>query len=256
MNVMEYGTKNRPVIVLLHGGGLSWWNFREQAERLSQNYRVLLPILDGHGDSDEGFHSIEENARRILAYIDEQLGGAVEIVGGLSLGAQIALEILSQRANICSYAIIESAAVLPDRLTAALVGPSFSACYGLIRQAWFSRLQFQYLRIRQDLFEDYDRDSRKIQKADLITFVKASALYRAKPALGQTKAKVLLVVGQKESSRIQRSARLLQDIIPGSVLRREKGLHHGAFSLNHGERYAETLMRFAHRERAFREDDR
>ena len=52
MNVIEYGKQNSDIIILLHGGGLSWWNYRAEAELLSDRYHVVLPILDGHADSD------------------------------------------------------------------------------------------------------------------------------------------------------------------------------------------------------------
>lgn len=32
MNIKEYGTDNKETILLLHGGGLSWWNYTEVAE--------------------------------------------------------------------------------------------------------------------------------------------------------------------------------------------------------------------------------
>jgi hypothetical protein len=34
MRFQEYGTKQKNVILLLHGGGLSWWNYREVADFL------------------------------------------------------------------------------------------------------------------------------------------------------------------------------------------------------------------------------
>ena len=34
MNFKEYGDNNKDTIMLLHGGGLSWWNYREEAEKL------------------------------------------------------------------------------------------------------------------------------------------------------------------------------------------------------------------------------
>ena len=42
MTVMEYGQQNRDVVMLLHGGGLSWWNYREDAERLAERYVEIL----------------------------------------------------------------------------------------------------------------------------------------------------------------------------------------------------------------------
>ena len=60
MKIIEYGKQNREVIILLHGGGLSWWNFRQEAELLCDRYHVVLPVLDGHAESDEAFVSIED----------------------------------------------------------------------------------------------------------------------------------------------------------------------------------------------------
>ena len=89
MKIVEYGKQNQEVILLLHGGGLSWWNYRSEAELLSDRYHVVLPILDGHADSDEDFEGIEENAARMISHIDREYGGSVLFIGGLSLGAQI-----------------------------------------------------------------------------------------------------------------------------------------------------------------------
>jgi pimeloyl-ACP methyl ester carboxylesterase len=101
MKFQEYGQKKNPAILLLHGGGLSWWNYRSEAELLSGRYHVVLPVIDGHADSDEDFVSIEENAARIIAFIDREYGGDVLFIGGLSLGAQILAEMLAQRNTIC-----------------------------------------------------------------------------------------------------------------------------------------------------------
>ena len=149
MTVMEYGKQNKDVAVLLHGGGLSWWNYRDVAEILCKDFHVVLPVLDGHGG--EKFTSIEDNAVRIISYIDEHCDGQVAVLGGLSLGGQIALEMLAQRPDICRSALIESALVKPSKLTQALIAPAFAMSYGLIKQRRFSRWQASYLGIPRTL---------------------------------------------------------------------------------------------------------
>ena len=129
----EYGKKKDETIILLHGGGLSWWNYRIVAEQLQQDYHVILPILDGHAGSDREFTSIEDNAAEIISFVEHELGGSVLLLGGLSLGAQIVLETLSQKNDICRYAIVESVSVIPSRLTNALIAPTFGSSYGLIK---------------------------------------------------------------------------------------------------------------------------
>ena len=68
MKIIEYGEENSEVIMLLHGGGLSWWNYRDEANLLKENYHVVLPVLDGHADSDTPFTTIENNAKELISY--------------------------------------------------------------------------------------------------------------------------------------------------------------------------------------------
>lgn len=76
MNYKEYGKENPDVIILLHGGGLSFWNYEKEAYLLQSDYHVILPILDGHTGSDRDFTSIEDNAAQIIAFIDVQFSGS------------------------------------------------------------------------------------------------------------------------------------------------------------------------------------
>ena len=132
MQYVEYGAHNLQTIILLHGGGLSWWNYRDVAQLLSDRFHVILPILDGHADSDAPFTSIEDNAARIIALIDQHFGGNVLTVGGLSLGGQIAVEMLAQRPDICRFALLESTLVKPSILIHALIKPAFGMSYSTV----------------------------------------------------------------------------------------------------------------------------
>ena len=241
MTVMEFGKQNQDTVLLLHGGGLSWWNYREAAQKLAEQYHVVLPVLDGHAGSDTPFTTIEDNAARLISYIDTHFGGQVLVIGGLSLGGQIAVEMLTQRAGICQYAVLESALVKPMKLTSALIGPTFGMSYGLISQRWFAKMQTAYLGIPAALFDDYFRDTCKIGKADMIAFLKANSLYTVKPELSETTAKVKIVAGTKEQKSIRDSAELLRQAIPGSSMEILPGLRHGDLSINRPQSYVRMV---------------
>ena len=243
MQFHEYGAEHEDTILLLHGGGLSWWNYREAAELLQGEYRVILPILDGHAGSDRPFTAIEDNASELISFIDERFGGSVLLIGGLSLGGQVLLEMLSQRADLCSYALVESAAVLPSRLTNALIGPAFGASFGLIQNRSFAKMQFQSLHIKPELFEDYYRDTCRIKKQDIITFMKANTSYALIDPFRDTRAKVHVYVGEKETSEILRSAEAICRALPSARLHRLPGLRHGEFSLNQAPQYADAIRK-------------
>ena len=227
-------------VLLLHGGGLSWWNFRAVADRLG-GYRVILPPLDGHAGSEYDFTSIGACAQRLIDRVDREFGGHVPVLGGLSLGAQVALEMLARRPDVCDRAILESASVIPSKATAALLGPSVALSYGLIRRRWFARMQADYLRIPKDLFEDYYRDSCAMTRENLTRVLRASTLYAPPEGLSTIRARVRVVAGGREQQSMLRSAELLHDLIPGSTLEIRPGLRHGEYSLHTPQDYADDL---------------
>ena len=246
MIIQEYGADQKDTIILLHGGGLSWWNYREVAELLQREYHIVLPILDGHANSDRPFTTIEDNASEIISFIDEHLNGSVLLICGLSLGGQILLEMLSQRGNFCSFALVESAAVIPSKMTNALIAPVFGSSYSLIRSRKFARMQFQTLHIKPDFFEDYYHDTCQIKKQDLIAFLKANTSYKLKDTVRGASAQIHIYYGEKETGEIRKSAEAICREIPSCKLHCLKGLYHGEFSMNHADRYADAIRQIIH----------
>ena len=242
MIVKEYGKSNKDIIMLLHGGGLSWWNYEEVSEILKSNYHVILPILDGHSGSDRDFTSIENNANEIIEYIDNNYNGNVKLIGGLSLGAQILLDILSKRDNICEYAIIESALVCQMKMTNRLIEPSINMSYGLIKKRWFSKLQFKSLKIKKELFDKYYIDSSNITKNNMISFLKANSNYHLKN-IKTNKSKSIVVVGSKERPIMIKSAKIIHNELINSELEILSGYYHGDLSINHPNEYAEKVKK-------------
>ncbi len=242
MKTVEYGKDNKDVIILLHGGGLSWWNYKEVAERLADRFHIIMPILNGHSGSDAPFASIEDNAREIISYIDENFEGHVLLIGGLSLGGQVLVEMLSLRKNICEFAIIESALVFPMKWTSAIIKPTFDMCYPLIKKMWFAKLQFKALHIKAELFENYYSDTVNITKEDMIAFLMANSNYSVKDTLADCGVKTLILVGSKEQSVMKKSAKKIIDCLPTARLEVMKNYYHGDISINHSEQYVEKLL--------------
>ena len=250
MECIEFGQKHPETIVLLHGGGLSWWNYREAAELLQDEYHIVLPILDGHAGSDAPFTTIESNAAEIIDYIDKNLGGSVLLLGGLSLGGQIVLEALSQRAGICRHAFVESAMVIPSKVTHAWIAPAFAVTYGLIRNRRFAHLQFRSLHMKPELFENYYRDTCRIGKADMIAFMKANTAYTLRQSIGGCRAEMHLFIGGREAGGIRQSADLLKKHVPNASLTVLPGYRHGEFSICHAADYAAAVRNAIRQETA------
>ena len=248
MKYREFGLGQKETILLLHGGGLSWWNYLEAAKLLQTDFHIILPILDGHAGSDRPFTTIEENASEIISFIDAQFGTSVLMIGGLSLGGQILLEMLSQRRDLCSYALVESASVFPSKLTNKLIAPAFGGSYGLIKNRGFAKMQFNALHINPMLFDDYYRDTCQIRKEDMISFMKATTSYTLKDSLRSVSSEVHVYYGSRETGLIKHSAEMLGKELPGCILHPLTGFYHGEFSLNHADAYADAVRQIVLRD--------
>lgn len=61
MIVKTFGSQDQDTLLLLHGGGLSWWSYQKAAALFAaQHYHVVLPILDGHAGSDTLFRLLNK----------------------------------------------------------------------------------------------------------------------------------------------------------------------------------------------------
>ncbi|WP_205696367.1 alpha/beta fold hydrolase [Conexibacter sp. SYSU D00693] len=82
-----------PGLVLVHSAGLSHREWEPVVEHLAHRFRVVLPDLPGHGDSeDRPRHpwTLDWMAR-VLAAFCEDTAGARPLVGGHGLGAELLL---------------------------------------------------------------------------------------------------------------------------------------------------------------------
>lgn len=241
----EFGNKNMPVIIFLHGGGLSWWSWKSQIEALQKDYYIVTPIIDGYGDDwNNTFVSIKESAEQVINYIKGDCNGKVFAICGLSIGAQIIVEILSQECDIAENAVIESALVYPMKMSSKLTVPMCKLCYGLIKKRWFAKLQAKQLNVPDELFENYYEDSLRMTKESLINSMKSNSDYSISSTLRKTKAKTLILVGEKELSVMKKSATLLHDTIKGSFLEVIEKSGHGEISLVHPDKYLDLLQHF------------
>jgi 3-oxoadipate enol-lactonase len=93
LHIEEYGT-SEPTIVLLHGFAGSARNFRPQVRFLKQKYRVIVFDQRGHARSaapEDPSEYDPENFVSDLARVIERSGSSNVVVGGISMGAGIAL---------------------------------------------------------------------------------------------------------------------------------------------------------------------
>ena len=125
MNFHEFGDPRNPSVMLIHGAGNAWWSFLRQARALEGRFRVILPTLDGHAEEcGEEYVSTEDEACKLLEYVDARCGGGLFLLGGVSLGGQIVMEMLSRRPDVARRAIVDGALCIPQPAMAWCAPPA------------------------------------------------------------------------------------------------------------------------------------
>ncbi|MDR1068140.1 MAG: alpha/beta hydrolase [Clostridiales Family XIII bacterium] len=248
----EFGDKNAPAFIALHGGGLSWWSLRGIIDLLAADYHVIAPVIDGHGeDAATTFVSIQDSVRKLIASIDRHLDGKAFAISGLSIGAQIVIEALSQRPRLAEYAIIESASVIPVKAVPVLAAPAYSVFYGVIKSRRFAKMQANALNLPAEMFDEYYRDSVQMSKESLINIALSNGSYGLNPDISTTAARTLILAGGKERKFMLESARKLRTAIPQSRLCIAENMAHGELSLRHPDVYVDMIRKFIADNRSF-----
>jgi pimeloyl-ACP methyl ester carboxylesterase len=86
-------------VLLLHGATLDHRAWDAQVDELTPRYRVVVPDLRGHGESTlEGAFRFDDAVDDVAALLDAVDTGAPVALGGLSLGGNIAQEIVHRDA--------------------------------------------------------------------------------------------------------------------------------------------------------------
>lgn len=113
-----WGSKNDPVVILLHGGGQTRHAWGTTGEKLSQSgFYVIALDLRGHGDSDwdsKGDYSIDAY-KDDLASIIRQLDKPASLVGA-SLGGMASLSLAgdSKTRDLCSALVMVDIGLYPN----------------------------------------------------------------------------------------------------------------------------------------------
>lgn len=256
MRVHEFGDKTSPSVVLIHGGGNAWWNYLRQARILAEKYHVILPTLDGHGEEyQKEYVSTEVSAQQIMKYINKNCGGRVFALGGVSLGGQIAIELMSLKSDIADKAVLDGCLCMPQptlaRISAAIVkrlGKLMFCRPACKMQLSLMKKMYPDMAYPEEIENAYMTDLPRMRIKTLETMYRTyMGEYCLKSAISESKTQVLFVYGEKEMRCVKESAVLFQKRHPDCMLYEAKGYHHGELSVYRPLEWAALVRPFLER---------
>lgn len=97
MKYFEFGKEHPELMVMLHGGGVSYLGALPAAEKMAERYHVVLVAYDGFNPSEPEteFVSPMDEARRLGDYLVAHYGGKIDILYGISYGCRVLMEVLA-----------------------------------------------------------------------------------------------------------------------------------------------------------------
>ena len=96
MTFQTLGNRQNPAVMLIHGMISSGADCEPFGRCLADEYYVILPTLDGHGNDGTDLLPLEGEVDRLVGYLKENDIHSMAMVQGSSMGAEIALSVVKR----------------------------------------------------------------------------------------------------------------------------------------------------------------
>ncbi|MCH7321544.1 alpha/beta hydrolase [Solibacillus sp. MA9] len=202
----EYGDRNNPTILLLHGAA-AVDTFTQQYQVLN-NYHLIVPHLYGAGESVKITYNPHKLKQEILELVKSLNKPSVGIMGH-SIGAQLAVMLVTDNPELFSRAVFLSAWVCPNEKSIRMYCKSAPVMVKLLRYKWIVKLQakyWNYTKKQSDYMADY---ARKLTVENYQAFFNETMNIKDFPGIFEVTLPMLAICGQRESKDIKNSLELL-----------------------------------------------
>lgn len=220
----EYGQKNKESILFLHGGGAGAWMWKKVIPLLKE-FHCLVPDLPEHDHSaDVKPFTFSKTSELMMDIISEKAHGDSAHIVGLSLGAQLGVQMLSEFPKIIKSAFLSS----------PMLKPVFGSNLGFYNEdvlRWSHRIFMQPLKnwdwwvqlnmkysagIPQEFFPDFKRVFQTMSEDAFARIMTAGMGFRLPAGLERVTTRALVTVGSREYRAMKESAKMLAAVLPNA----------------------------------------
>jgi len=214
----ETGKENPETIIFLHGGALSGWVWEKQLENFN-DYHCLVPDLPEHGKSMVDTFTIENAADEVLDLIRSRAHKGKAHLVGISLGAQVILEMLSKSPEIIDHVLISG--TLVRKLPATdfflkILNYTIKAYMPIKDTDFLIKANIRSYNIPKEYFKNLKETTHSISADSLNRILNENMLFKIPEGIENVNNPILIIAGGKEYGIIKESARDLKNVIPNS----------------------------------------
>lgn len=227
--IKETNPKNEETILFLHGYSMAGWMWDEQVKTLP-NYHCIVPDLPEHGKSrDIRPFNIKNAAEEVIGIIKKHAHDGKAHLVGMSLGAQVVLQILNMAPDVVDHAFISGAVVNKNPSSETFL-ELLDYLIRIYVPAKNDNLTVgSYIRsygIPKDLIKKFKESTYLIRFESAENILRESILFNIPPNLENADNSVLVMAGEKDYRVIKEHARDLADILPNSKAYLAPGVGH------------------------------
>ncbi|SDY11987.1 Pimeloyl-ACP methyl ester carboxylesterase [Evansella caseinilytica] len=256
MRFKEFGDRQNPVVVLIHGGFVSWKMWLPQIDAFSKAYYVVVPVLDGHDETgNTNFHSIEKAADELIRYLEKHFQGNIFALCGVSLGGAIAAHTLLQNR-------IEVKKVIIDGAPVAKTNKIFSFTMKIFLRRLFKKIRggdniyrrtFRFF--PEAVADDAFHICRRMSDETVENIHRACYAYSLPgPGALNTNTESAYWYGSKEAFICKRMAKQMSKAVKNTRTESFKGYRHGELCIGNPDLYIKKALEFfEHRHKIRRE---
>ncbi len=200
------------VLVFLHGAGVDTAMWAPQAAAFSSRYRVIVPLLPGHGNSP-AVDSVEEMAKHVRALLKAR-GVSRYAVIGLSLGGMVALEMAARwPEEVTHLAMIEAVPNVTDNRLALAVTHTMLGLLRVVPPKLLAKLPARHLGAESPAAAQYLRQALPCMTArNNCRVLRIALAYDGRPHLPMISMPTLVMVGEKNKATHARARAMAQQI--------------------------------------------
>lgn len=238
----ETGKNNNETIVFIHAGMSSGWMWDKHVESLT-DYHCLIIDLPEHGKSMEiKPFTMKSAANEIIGIIKERAHGGKAHIVGLSLGAQVAVQILSMAPEVVGHAVITGTLVREVGSSLSVFMNIFYKIYMRIKDIdFFIKMGMKAQSIPLEYFEDVKKDTKALTWNSLNNITRENTSFRIPENLCRSKNRVLVLMGEKEVKVVYESAVDLNKCLLNSKAYKVANLGH-TWPLESPELFSSVVM--------------
>lgn len=239
----EFGNKENPPILLLHGMMQNWRSEYELLKPLEEHYRLIVPAQDGFYDGSGDFTSFADQARQIEEYININYDGKLFGAFGASQGGLMLTELLTRNKVSFGTVIMDGCYVAHQgRISAIATAWMFKKYKNTGKfPALINVMTKKMGKTLDDLTAGLDnRMYLNASDTSIDRNFMENYTYRTRPEIAQNETMVHLWCGSKEPYAIK-SHNILKKYLKNYKEEIMDGFGHGEFLLQHSKECCEKI---------------